>query len=712
MTDRSVSSPHRLVTFLTALGACATTSELRRIAASLAAEELDAEVGVLIAQGVVEAAFGFGRGPIPDEALLGVPQGIGVAEIPGLGVCHAMATAWAPDQSGRLVVVRVSSPFDSDERDLLLGMAGAFAMAANSLNALERGQAQLKTLEVLLSIQRSISRHAPLPDILNAITDGASSVLGGSPVSLVLDDALDPEHPVHAGASIASGSESFSASVHVEGVPAGHLKATTVDGEPLSVEHRALLSTFAEHASLALTDARTVEAMHGAFHDPLTGLPNRPLFIDTLTEALAASGAESLAVLFVDLDRFKGVNDTLGHAAGDELLLQVADRLREATCDDSSAARFGGDEFALLVTHRGDCQVASDVADKVISSLAQPFVVRNKVVVVGATVGIAHSGGGRTASELLADADLAMYHGKAAGGGRSATFDPQMRRDLAARLDLEADLSGALVREELLVVFQPIVDLVTGKPVAVETLLRWHHPVRGAVPPNEIVPIAEANGLIVQIGHWVLVRACTWAATWRESLPDLRISVNVSVHQLREEGFVREVTRTLELAGLPPEALILEVTESALIVDFDVTVASLVALAKLGVAIALDDFGTGYSSLSYLQQLPIHILKIDRSFVSGTTGAKSARSAKLVRTIVELGQAYGLDVIAEGIEDDAQLQTLVRRGCRLGQGYHLGRPVYPEEVLQSLERLVPTWSAEKGPGAWETPPPMVASDFA
>jgi len=334
---------------------------------------------------------------------------------------------------------------------------------------------------------------------------------------------------------------------------------------------------------------------------------------------------------------------------------------------------------------------------------------------VGATVGIAHSGEGRSATELLADADLAMYHGKAAGGGRFATFDPQMRRELAARLDLEADLSGALARGELLVVFQPIVDLVSGKPVAVETLLRWQHPARGAVPPSEIVPIAEANGLIVPIGNWVLDRACTWAATWRESLPDLRVSVNVSVHQLREKGFVREVTRTLELAGLPPEALILEVTESALIVDYEVTVGSLMALAQLGVAIALDDFGTGYSSLSYLQRFPVHILKIDKSFVSGAVGSKStqsAKSAKLVRTIVELGQAYGLNVIAEGIEDEVQLRALVRRGCRLGQGYHVGKPIDPEAVLQSLERLVPNWREDRGPGTQETPPPLVSSDSA
>lgn len=680
MTDSSSTSPHRLVTFLTALGACASTAQLRRIAASLAAEELDAEVGVLIAQGVVKAAVGFGDGPVPVDALLGVPQGIGTVGIPGLGVCHAMATAWSPNQSGRLVVARLSIPFNSHERDLLLGMAGAFAMAADSLTALEHGHTQLKTLEVLLSIQRSISHREPLPDILTAITDGASSVLGGCPVSLVLDDALDPQHPVHAGASIGSRPETFVAAVHIQGNPAGHLSATTANGEPLDAEDRALLCSFAEHASLALTDARTVEAMHEAFHDPLTALPNRLLFLDTLTEALTSHPDGSVAVLFVDLDRFKAVNDTLGHAAGDELLIQVGERLRAARRAVSSAARFGGDEFAVLVIHGGDHQVALDVADQVIATLAEPFLVRGKTVIVGATVGISHSGEGRSATELLADADLAMYRGKAAGGGRSATFDPQMRRDLVARLDLEAELSGALARDEFAVVFQPIVDLVTGLTVAMEALLRWH-PTRGYVPPSDVIPIAEANGLIVPIGRWVLGQALHWAAMWRQEVPDLRISVNVSVHQLRERGFAAEVVRALEFEGLPPEALIIEVTESALIADHDETIGALKDLATSGIAIALDDFGTGYSSLSYLQRFPVHILKIDRSFVSGEANAKSNR---LVQTVMGLGRAYELEVIAEGIENERQLQSLLKRGCRLGQGYYLGSPSEPGPILGTL----------------------------
>ena len=698
MTNGQFSSPHQLVTFLAALGSCASTVELRRVAASLAAEELDAEVGVLIAQGEVKATIGFGQGPIPFEALLGVPQGIGTVDIPGLGLYHAMATAWAPDQSGRLVVARMAVPFDSNERDLLLGMAGAFAMAADSLRALEHGQTQLKTLEVLLAIQRSISHRDPLPDILTAITDGASSVLRGSPVLLVLDDALDPEHPVHVGTSIGSRPEAFVANVHVQGIPAGHLSATTADGAPLNAEDRALLSFFAEHASLALTDARTVEAMHEAFHDPLTGLPNRLLFLDTLTESLNRYPDRSVAVLFVDLDRFKAVNDTLGHAAGDELLIEVADRLRATTREDSSAARFGGDEFAVLVNHGGECQVAVDIADRIISALAEPFIVRGKTIILGATVGIAHSGDGRSATELLADADLAMYHGKPAGGGRWATFDPQMRRDLVARLDLEAELNGALARGEFAVVFQPIVDLVAGRTVAMEALLRWNHPTRGVVSPLEVIPIAEANGLILPIGRFVLGQALHWAAIWRQAIPDLRISVNASVLQLRERGFVAEVERALVLAGLPPEALILEVTESALIADHDETIGALKELATAGIAIALDDFGTGYSSLSYLQRFPVHILKIDRSFVSGDGSTKSNR---MVQIVMKLGRAYDLEVIGEGIETERQLQSLLKRGCRLGQGYYLGRPSEPGLILRTLEGVSRRPGAQPAPSAHE-----------
>ena len=655
-----------------------------RTGAAATAEELDAEIGVVIEGDRVRAAFGFGQAAIPAEVLAGIPLGTGVTDIQGLGVCHTLAASWSWGPTGRLVVVRIGAPFGSHDRDLLLGMAGGFGMAVESIRALERGRTQLRTLEVLLAIQQSISRHSPLPTILQAVTDGASSVLGGCPVSLLLDNASDPEHPLHVGAPIAAGAEVFAAPVHVEGVPAGSLNATTLAGAPVREEHRALLSTFAEHASLALTDARTVEAMYEAFHDPLTALPNRPLFLDTLTDALARHDERSVAVLFVDLDRFKAVNDTLGHAAGDDLLIIVADRLRAVTPAQASAARFGGDEFALFVADQGDTGIAVEIADKVLAALAEPFVVCGKTVVVGATVGIAYGGEGRSATELLADADLAMYRGKAAGGGRSAVFYPRMREELTSRLDVEADLSRAIARKELAVVFQPVVDLSTGLPVAVETLLRWHHPTRGVVSPLELVPIAEANGLIVPIGRWVLAQAIEWIARWRNRIPGLRVAVNVSVRQLREREFASEVRRALIAAGIPSHALVLEVTESALILDHDETIGTLWELAELGVAVALDDFGTGYSSLSYLQRFPVHMLKIDRSFVSGAEGLKSTR---LVRTIIDLGRAYELDVVAEGIEDEIQRQALLAMGCKLGQGYYFGRPAEPDAILEMLERL-------------------------
>ncbi len=687
MAEWPHSSPHRLVVFLTALGRCSTSEQALRAAAEMVAEELDAEVAAVVAGSTVAAAVGFGQGAVPADALVGVRPGTGSADFAGVGLCDTMAAVWSSDGKGRLVVGRVDSPFTSGERDLLLGMAGAFGMALESIRALERERARHHALEVLLSIQRAISHRAPLATILTAITDGASAVLRGCPVSLVLDDALDPANPLRVGALISSAPDVFAAPVHVQGIPAGHLRAATADGAPLSEADRALLSTFAEHASLALTDARTVEAMEEAFHDPLTGLPNRPLFIDRLTEALRQEDAGVIAVLFIDLDRFKAVNDTLGHAAGDELLLQVADRIRAVTRADSSAARFGGDEFALLVRDCGgpgqECPAVA-VADRVIAALAVPFVVRGKAVVVGATVGIALSGDDRSATELLADADLAMYRAKAAGGGRSATFDPQMRRDLLSRLGLEADLSVALARGQLAVEFQPMVDLVTGRPFAVEALLRWHHHDRGMVSPAELVPIAEANGLIVPIGRWVLEESCRWLATWRRTIPDLRMSVNVSVLQLREQGFTADVRRAIAEAGVPASALIIEVTESALISDTDDTIETLHALADMGIAVALDDFGTGYSSLSYLHRFPVNILKIDRSFVSG---GHVDKSDQLVRTVIELGRAYELEVVAEGIEDEVQLRRLIRAGCRFGQGYHLGRPMQAGVVLERLEHM-------------------------
>lgn len=684
MNDFSAVSPQRLVIFLTELGRCDTSEAVTRLAAELVAEEFDAEVGAIVSSDGVLASVGFGSTEPPAELLTTLPSGVAVADMPGVGACHVMTAACTALESGRVVAGRISAPFTSADRDLLLGMAGVLDLAMRSIRALERERARHRALEVLLALQRSISHRVPLPKILASVVEGASSALHGGLVALVLDEALAPECPVHVGAALEDLRDPVSIPVHVQGVSAGRLLASSLDGTPLGVEDRALLSTFAEHASLALTDARTVEAMKEAFHDNLTGLPNRPLFLDRLTTALSTSSARDLAVLFVDLDRFKAVNDTMGHAAGDELLLQVADRIRSTTRSDSSAARFGGDEFALMVDCGDEPRIALHVAARVIEALGRPFIVRGKTVLIGATVGIAFSGQGRGAAELLADADLAMYRAKRAGGGRSATFEPKMREELTSRLSLASDLTVAVERDELSLEFQPIVNLATGRPAAVEALLRWHHPVRGTVPPTEIIPIAESTGLIIPVGRWVLEQACRWAVTWRRTLPDLRVSVNVSVHQLREPGFARDVAVVIARTGLPPAALILEVTESALITDHDGTIETLEVLKASGVDIALDDFGTGYSSLSNLHHLPLDILKIDRTFVSGGQGD---RSDQLVRTVIDLGRAYGLEVVAEGIEDEVQLRKLIEAGCGFGQGYLLGRPTIPEALIERLEHL-------------------------
>ncbi|MCB2412100.1 EAL domain-containing protein [Demequina sp. TTPB684] len=684
MTDLSAVSPQRLVVFLTELGRCATSVELTHLATELIAEEFDGELGLVLSANEVISAVGFGSSDPPAELLLSIPSGVSVVEIPGIGPCHTMTATCSAFPGGRIVAGRVGAPYTSGDRDLFLGMARVFDLTTSSIRALERERARHRALEVLLALQRSISHRVPLAKILLSVTEGASSVLRGCPVALVLDDALDPGEPVHVGADLERVEDAVSIPVHVQGAIAGRLLAGASEGTRLTDEDRALLSTFAEHASLALTDARTVEAMREAFHDPLTGLPNRPLFLDRLTAALDKRDAGPLAVLFVDLDRFKAVNDTMGHAAGDELLLQVAERIRSTTRTESSAARFGGDEFALMVECHAEPGIAIHVAQRVIAALAEPFTVRGNTVLIGATVGIAFSGNGRDAAELLADADLAMYRAKRAGGGRSATFESKMRDELASQLSLASDLTGALGRKELSVHFQPIFDLDSGRPVAVEALLRWQHPTRGTVSPTEFIPVAESTGLIVPIGRWVLGQACGWASKWRSSLAALKVTVNVSVHQLREPGFATEVIDTVAGAGLPPNALIVEVTESALIADHDGTIDSLEHLERAGITIALDDFGTGYSALSYLHKLPLDVLKIDRSFVSGAQGTQGDQ---LVRTIIDLGQVYGLEVVAEGIEDEAQLDRLLTTGCRFGQGYFLARPAAPEGLIEKLEHL-------------------------
>ncbi|MDQ7734143.1 EAL domain-containing protein [Halomonas sp. SpR1] len=685
---KELQSAHQLVEFLTAMSRCETVEDATRTVAELIAEEFDAEIGAVISAGRVVATFGFGQQRVPESLLKAVMPGVGEICFDGIGPCHTLSAEWQAGSDGQLTVARCNEAFNYSERHLLLGMAGAFGLALDMIRVLERQRHEKQVLEVLLDIQRAISHREPLPNVLEAITNGASQVLYGRAVSLLLDDAQDPSHPIISGADLSSAAKTASAKVHIHGVSAGTLVAE-LDPETLDNEDElALLHAFAEHASLALADARSLEEVEKAFHDPLTGLPNRRLFLDRLSQALRHEEC-GVAVLFIDLDRFKAVNDTLGHDAGDELLCAVAERIRGVMRADTTIARFGGDEFAALVqTDSASENAAASVGKRIIEVLKTPFSLNGQLAYVGATVGVAHSEAHcLQADALLRNADIAMYHGKEAGRNVVITYHSSMGEALLERQVLQTDLQGALGSGELLLHYQPIVDLSTGRPLGLEALLRWQHPSRGLISPSEFIPLAEETGAIVDIGRWVLNQACLQLAAWRWIDTKMTISVNVSASQLRDSDFASDVLAALRLAGLPGSALILEITETALSEDMELALETLSALKDVGISLALDDFGTGYSALSHLRMLPVDIIKIDRSFVS--SASENSGNDRFAAMIVSLGHACQLSVVAEGIEEYAQLQSFRALGCDLGQGYffmHPGDAVAVESYLVDWSR--------------------------
>jgi diguanylate cyclase (GGDEF)-like protein/PAS domain S-box-containing protein len=425
---------------------------------------------------------------------------------------------------------------------------------------------------------------------------------------------------------------------------------------------------------------------HQAFHDPLTGLANRALFTDRVQHALVLGGKEgAAAVLFVDLDDFKAMNDRLGHPAGDSLLCAVGARLCSVLSPSHTVARLGGDEFAILVEDVRDAATAAATADRLVSAFQQPFHVLGNDVFVTASIGIAM---GDDADELLRSADVAMYRAKASGKAQYAFYAPTMDEEVLGRLELIADLRRARPGEQFVLHYQPSLDLATGDVVGVEALVRWEHPTRGLLQPEAFIWAAEETGLIVGLGRWVLAEACRAAARWRAEVPGaaaLGLSVNVSARQLQQPGLVDDVRRALAGSGLDARALTLEITETVLAQRGDDAAAILQSVKALGVRLALDDFGTGYSSLSRLQYLPVDELKIDRSFVQSIDSG--ADRAALVRAIVELGRALELTTVAEGIEHAGQVAALQRIGCRLGQGFHFARPLAAAE----LEQLLAGW---------------------
>jgi diguanylate cyclase (GGDEF)-like protein/PAS domain S-box-containing protein len=437
-------------------------------------------------------------------------------------------------------------------------------------------------------------------------------------------------------------------------------------------------------AIVDVTEKRQAEARiaHMAHHDSLTGLPNRLLFLERLEEALlrVRRYPETLAVLYLDLDQFKSVNDTLGHPVGDKLLVAVADRLRKCLRDCDMVARFGGDEFAVLQIGLAGPDEAAILGERIVTFLSEPYDIEGQQGVIGASVGIALApADGEDAEQLLRNADIALYQAKEDGRRAFRFFEPGMDARLRARRALEFDLRKALAAGEFELYYQPLITLETGVISGFEALLRWHHPVRGMVAPAEFLPVAEEIGLIVPIGEWVLRQACAEATAWPD---DLKVAVNLSPVQFKKGNLPQLVFETLASAGLPAARLELEITESIFLANSEANLATLRRLRALGIGISMDDFGTGYSGLSYLRAFPFDKIKIDRSFISEL--GDNADSLAIIKAVTHLGSTLGIPTLAEGAETEKQFAQLREAGCTETQGYLFSRPVPASEIAGLL----------------------------
>jgi diguanylate cyclase (GGDEF)-like protein len=717
----------QLAEFVAAISSCQDETSAVRRAIERAAEALEADAAALVREDGVVECLGFPATTAPERRLLAVAEaGSGPIDVPGVGEC-VVAVAPLDGAAGRLLLARAATdPFAAAELSLVHGMARVLGLSLRNARLVDALQHRQLLLERLSRIQRSIVRRVAHEDVLEAIIAGAIALLGDEVAALRILDPEDrgflvvaachgidpdlmariPRTPVGHGAGGRAVSEdrlvvienyresavpsayadpeieaAMAAPVREEGKVVGSLVvASRVPGRRYSEAEREALASLAEHASLALTDARRVEgAIHQALHDPLTGLPNRTLFRDRLEHALARRSRRPVAVLFIDLDSFKRINDTLGHGVGDRLLAAVGARLMACARRGDTFARLGGDEFAMLIEELNDPATPAAIAKRLLEALTEPFDVGKGELHVSASIGIAS---GRGAPDtLLRNADLAMYKAKTRGRGRYELFDPALHAAVVERVAVEADLRRALDMAELELHYQPIVELETGRVVSFEALLRWPHPHRGMVPPGVFVPIAEETGLIQPIGRWVLEEACRQVTRWRAAGCEVSVSVNLSPAQLHDNGIVDFVAATLDATKLDPRALALELTETNLMEDVDAIGLRLADLKALGVSLAVDDFGTGYSSLLYVDRLPIDTLKIDKLFIDGL--GVSEQEPTLAHAIINLGRSLGLRVVAEGVERPEQVARLVALGCRLGQGFHFHRPL-PAHAAERL----------------------------
>jgi diguanylate cyclase (GGDEF)-like protein/PAS domain S-box-containing protein len=435
---------------------------------------------------------------------------------------------------------------------------------------------------------------------------------------------------------------------------------------------------------------------HQAFHDSLTGLANRVLFRDRVEHALLRAKRQKLpiAVLFLDLDNFKNINDTLGHAVGDELLAVVSESLKDSVREIDTVARLGGDEFAILLEETVQPGDSITVAHRILDKVQRVFSLKDKNVMVGVSIGIAVSErGSENADELLRNADVAMYIAKERGKGQFAMFETELHNLLLTQMELESDLRKSLDNNEFMLLYQPILNLETTQIQGVEALIRWNHPTRGVISPTEFIPLAETTGIIIPIGRWVLENACQKLSKLTEKDKELSVTINISGKQLQYPDFVKETIEIVKNANVNPHHIILEITESQMIQNVNTTHKRLCELKAFGVRLALDDFGTGYSSLNCLHQFPIDILKIDKSFVDGISDG--TETAAVAKTIIALSEALNLKTIAEGIEKPEQIETLKSFGCKFGQGFYFAKPLTEFQLDETLFQNSAKAAAEK-----------------
>lgn len=748
MENPSAWSTQQLAEFLAAVSGQTDETSALRGAVERASEAFEADAAAIVFDGAVVASVGFAAGATPTAAVLAaLSRSEDGLDVPGIGSCLVVTAPF--EMQGRdavLMLARSGHDFSREEVSLLRSMNRVLSLTLSNLRVYASLRERQALLEKLSLIEGLISMRAPLNEVFEAITSGATEILGDAMASLYFLDPTDPSVltvtsavglpssittdqtrvPVGHGAlgravandelvvienytswpsaletATASGVRAtMAAPVHEGGkVIGGLVVASQTPERTYSAAEQEMLRSLAEHAGLAVADARTVQALqeavddalHKALHDPLTGLSNRARFIDRLEHALTVRrprGVE-VAVLYVDLDDFKMVNDRFGHTTGDRLLVEVADRLVGAVRAGDTVARLGGDEFAVLFENAEGIAHAERGAARILEVFKHPFLLGHHQVSATASIGIALPGrSGTTPEEALRNADVAMYRAKSAGKSRAVVFEPDMYESLVERIELKAELRQAIDRQEIEAYFQPIVDLSSERVIGVEALARWWHPRRGFVPPEVFIPLAEETGDIVTLGRHVLAQACSWAGDWHNrhaDEPPLSVSVNVSARQLQDPGLPTDVAQALMASQLAPASLVLEITESVLMQDTEGSLARLNELKDIGVRLALDDFGTGYSSLSYLRRFPVDLLKIDRSFVSALSAGDEV--PLIVEAIIALADVLGLENVAEGVEEVQELAALRSIGCRFGQGFYFAKPMNAQDLDRHLTAM-------------------------